>query len=80
MAFNCARREKGRYEVKNRARMTSEEQRAFAEIVDCPFKGCMAKVGQPCVPGLIFPQYPHTPRLELAYASTTPEEKLERAE
>jgi hypothetical protein len=46
--------------------LTEEEQRSIAETVDCPWPSCHAPKGTPCVPGRVFPQYPHTPRLELA--------------
>ena len=40
------------------------EQNIIAENVPCPF--CNVQENEPCVKGLIFPQYPHHPRLQLA--------------
>lgn len=46
--------------------MYDDEQRKFVLPVDCPWPKCRAAKGSPCVPSLIFPQYPHTVRLLVA--------------
>lgn len=48
------------------APMTAEGQYAMALSVPCPWHKCHAPAGQRCVPGAIFPQYPHTTRLQAA--------------
>lgn len=48
--------------------MYAEEQQRFSLVVKCPWDKCNAPVGQECKKGLIFPQYPHTPRLYSAAA------------
>lgn len=40
------------------------EQRQVAKAAPCPF--CGAQTGVDCVPGAVFPQYPHTSRLAAA--------------
>jgi hypothetical protein len=45
--------------------MSPEEQYELALTVSCPWYDCGAVVGQRCN-GDVFPQYPHTCRLEKA--------------
>lgn len=42
--------------------ITPEEQHQISMKVACSF--CGQPAGEKCKPGLIFPQYPHTPRLQ----------------
>lgn len=39
-----------------------EGQHAISLKVTCSF--CKQPAGVKCIPGLVFPQYPHTPRLQ----------------
>ena len=42
--------------------LTVDGQYQLAMTVTCSF--CKKEIGERCVPGLIFPQYPHTPRIQ----------------
>lgn len=54
-----------------KAAMLPEVQYKIAMTVVCPFAQCRAGIGERCC-GLIFPQYPHTPRLEKAMGQYRP--------
>lgn len=44
---------------------SAAEQYEIAKAIDCPF--CSSKAGERCAPSLLFPQYPHTPRIQQAW-------------
>jgi hypothetical protein len=42
--------------------LLSDEQHVLSMTVQCRF--CKKPIGEKCTPSLVFPQYPHTPRLQ----------------
>ncbi len=48
------------------APLTADRQYKLALAVTCPWRKCMAAAGERCNATLIFPQYPHTSRLQAA--------------